>query len=232
MVISFLRGVELFQGISEAEDQTIFRLCSERRFPQGATLFSEGDPVNALYILREGLVKIVSISEGGRETILHILKPDEIVGAFVLVEEKRPFTAIAIEEVLVTVIPRENFLALLSSVPTIGLNFARLLSRRLKKAEKELADFSHSWSYHRLAKVLLQLGEKHGEEVSAGTLITLRLTHEDLANLIGTTRETVTTQVNKFERMGLLNRQDRHLIVNKPRLTEFLHSEEMRLGHL
>ena len=58
----------------------------------------------------------------------------------------------------------------------------------------------------------------------------MRLTHEDLANLIGTTRETVTTQINRFERMGLLSREDRQLILKKSRLTEFLDSEEMRLA--
>lgn len=228
----FLTAVELFQGVSEAETHRISGLCSERRYPQGATIFSEGDASDAVYILREGLVKLISLSEKGTETILHILKADEIFGELLLAEEKRPFTAIAIEDILITIIPRESFLALLSSVPTIGTNFARLLSRRLTKIQKGLAEFSHTWSYHRLAKVLLGLSEQHGEEVPAGTLIRLRLTHEDLANMIGTTRETVTTQLNKFERMGLLHREDRHLIVNKPRLTEFIHSEEMRFGHL
>ena len=100
MVISFLRGLELFRGISEPDSRKISSLCSERRFPQGATLFSEGDPSDALYILKEGLVEIISVSEKGKETILHILKPDDIVGAFLLVEEKRPFTAVAIEDVV------------------------------------------------------------------------------------------------------------------------------------
>jgi CRP-like cAMP-binding protein len=133
---------------------------------------------------------------------------------------------------VVTIIPRERLLELLGLVPTVALNFIKLLSQRVKKLGKELAEFSHSWSYHRLAKVLLELSEKYGEEVSTGILITLRLTHEDLANLIGTTRETVTTQINRFERMGLLSREDRHFIVNRSRLTEFIHSEEMRLSHL
>ena len=228
----FLTAVELFQGISEAEAQKISALSSERRYPQGATIFSEGDPSDTAYILREGLVKLISLSEKGTETILHILKPDEIFGELFLAEEKRPFTAIALQDVIVTVVPRESFLVLLSSVPTVGLNFARLLSRRLVKVGKALAEFSHTWSYHRLAKVLLGLAEKHGEEVPTGTLIKLRLTHEDLANMIGTTRETVTTQLNKFERMGLLDRQDRHLIVSRPRLTEFIHSEESRFSNL
>lgn len=226
----FLRGVELFQGVSQKEAERISSLCAERRYMKAATIFSEGDPSDALYIVKEGLVKLVSVSEKGTETILHILKADEVFGELFLAEGQRPFSAVAIEEVVLTVVPRESFLVLLTSVPTMSLNFARLLSKRVMKVEKGLARFSHSWSYHRLAKVLLDLADKHGEEMPAGTLIALRLTHEDLANLIGTTRETVTTQINRFERMGLLSREDRQLILKKSRLTEFLDSEEMRLG--
>ena len=228
----FAKGIELFRGVSQKEAERISSLCTERRYVKGATIFSEGDPSDALYIVKEGLVKLISVSEKGTETILHILKADEVFGELFLAEGQRPFAAVTIEDVVLTVIPRENFLILLTSVPTMSLNFARLLSKRVMKVEKGLAQFSHSWSYHRLAKVLLDLAEKHGEEVAAGTLITLRLTHEDLANLIGTTRETVTTQINRFERMGLLSREDRQLILKKSRLTEFLDSEEMRLGQL
>jgi len=226
----FVKGIELLQGVSQKEAERISSLYAERRCVKGATIFSEGDPSDALYIVKEGLIKLVSVSEKGTETILHILKADEVFGELFLAEGQRPFSAVAIEDVVLTVISRENFLILLASVPTVSINFARLLSKRVMKVEKGLAQFSHSWSYHRLAKVLLNLSEKHGEEVPAGTLITLRLTHEDLANLIGTTRETVTTQINRFERMGLLSREDRQLILKKSRLTEFLDSEEMRLG--
>lgn len=230
MPLHFLTAVELFQGISEPEAEKISNLCTEKRFPRGVTIFSQGDPSDSVFILKNGLVKLISISDKGAETILHILKPDEIFGELLLSEEKRAFTAIAIEDAVSTVVARERFLKLLSLVPTVALNFIRLLSRRLARVERLLAESSHTWSYHRLAKVLLQLSEKYGEEVPTGTLIKLRLTHEDLANLIGTTRETVTTQLSKFERMGLVNRQVRRLIVTRPRLTEFIHSEELRWG--
>ena len=177
-------------------------------------------------------MKLISHSEKGTETILHILKPPEIFGEFLLSEEKRPFAAIAIEDSLLTVISREHFLQLFTLVPTIALNFITLLSKRLARVQKVLAESGHTWSYHRLAKVLLQLSEKYGEEVPTGTLIKLRLTHEDLANLIGTTRETVTIQLKKFERMGLLTRHGRNLIATKPRLTEFIHSDELRFSSL
>lgn len=232
MPLHSLTAVELFQRISESQAQKISHLCTEKQFPRGATIFSQGDHSDSVYILKNGLVKLISLSETGRETILHILRPDDIFGELLLSEEKRLFTAMVIEDALVAVISRERFLELLSLAPPVALNFIRLLSKRLAKVEKGLAESSHTWSNHRLAKALLQLSEEYGEEVPTGTLIKLRLTHEDLANLIGTTRETVTTQLKKFTRMGLLNRQARRLIVTKPRLTKFIRSGELRLGKL
>jgi len=178
------------------------------------------------------MVRLISLSDQGRETILQILKPDEIFGELLLSEEKRAFTAIATEDSLVTIISQESFVELLSAIPTIALNFIRLLSKRLATAERGLAESSHTWSYHRLARVLLQLCEKYGEQVSAGTLINVHLTHEDLANLIGTSRETVTTQLNKFARMGLLKRECRRFIVARSKLVDFIRSEERRLKSL
>jgi CRP-like cAMP-binding protein len=109
----------------------------------------------------------------------------------------------------------------------VALNFVPLLSGRLMKVERELGDFSHTWSYNRLAKVLLQLSKEHGVETPQGTRIELRQAHEDLANLIGTTRETVTTQLNKFQCMGFLHRENRRLMVKRPRLIKFIRSEQM-----
>ena len=182
--------------------------------------------------MKKGMVRLISLSDQGKETILHILKPDEVFGELLLSEEKRAFTAIATEDSLVTIISQESFVALLSAVPTVALNFIRLLSNRLATVERGMAEFSHTWSYHRLARVLLQLSEKYGREVSSGTFISVRLTHEDLANLIGTSRETVTTQLSKFTRLGLLKREARHFIVAKSRLVDFIRSEELRLKDL
>jgi CRP-like cAMP-binding protein len=76
------------------------------------------------------------------------------------------------------------------------------------------------------------LSKKYGKEVPTGTLINVRLTHDDLANLIGTSRETVTTQLGKFTRMGLLKREGRRFIVTNANLTDFIRSEELRLRNL
>ncbi len=219
MPLTFPTAAELFHGTTDAEAQKIARLCNERRYPQGRTIFSKDDPADALYIVREGLVKLLSHSEKGTETILLLLKPDTIFGELLVSEARRAFTAVAATDAVVTVISRPAFLEILSAAPTVSRNFIRLLSERLAKAERTIAEFGHTWSYHRLAHVLLQLAEEHGEKTPAGTRITLRVTHEDLANLIGTTRETVTTRLGKFAKMGYLKREGRRLVLNVPKLS-------------
>jgi CRP/FNR family cyclic AMP-dependent transcriptional regulator len=221
----FLRAVELFQGISDEDALQIGRLFTERHYPRGATIFSLGASSDSMYVMREGVVRLSALSERGAETILHILKPDEIFGELLFSEEKRSFTAIADTDTIVTVIPRENFVESMRSVPSLAENFIRLLSRRLAKVEKEFAEFGHTWSYNRLAKVLLLLADEHGVDSPAGTRIPLRLTHEDLAKLIGTTRETVTTQINRFRKKGLVKREGHFFLVNRKGLKSFLRSE-------
>ncbi|MDA8179651.1 MAG: Crp/Fnr family transcriptional regulator [Deltaproteobacteria bacterium] len=222
--MSVTTAVELFQGISEDEARKVASLCSERKYRKGAAIFSKGDPCDALFILKSGKVRILSLSDKGTETIVHILKEGAIFGELLLSEEKRAFTAVAGTEALVTVLPKGSLVELLSSISTVSRNFIRLLSKRLAKVEVDFGDFGHTWSYNRLAKVLLRLCDEHGKETPAGIVIPLRLTHEDLANLIGTTRETVTTQMIRFRRKGLVKRQDRFIVVNKPRLEEFVRS--------
>lgn len=225
-------AVDLFKGVSDADVRQIARLCTERRYKRGATIFSEGDPSDTLLIVVEGLVQLVSVSSSGAETILRFLKPDQIFGELLFAEEKRAFDAVASTEALVTIIPRNNFRELLTRFPTVAQNFIRLLSKRLALVEQRFAGFGHTWSYHRLGKVLLQLSAEHGVETPAGTVIPLRLTHEDLAKLIGTTRETVTTQINKFKRIGLLKRKGPHFIVNRRLLVKFLDREEAQSEEL
>ena len=224
MPLSYNTTGELFQGISETEAQRVARLCVERKYRKGATIFSKGDPSNALFIVKSGKVRILSLSDKGTETIVHILKEGAIFGELLLSEEQRAFSAVAGTDALVTVLPKGSLVELLASILTLSKNFIRLLSKRLAKVEKEFGEFGHTWSYNRLAKILLQLCEEHGKETPKGILISLRLTHEDLANLIGTTRETVTTQMIRFRRKGLVSSQDRYLVVNKSRLEEFCRS--------
>ncbi len=230
MPLSILTAVDLFRGTSDADAQRIARLCAERRYPAGTAIFEKGDAGDSLYIVKEGLVRLLSLSEKGAETILHLFKPGDIFGELILSEERRAFSAVAATDVLVTVVSRKNFVDLIASVPAVAENFIRLLSKRLTKVEREFAEFGHTWSYHRLALVLLSLAREHGVATPKGTKIAVRLTHDDLAKLIGTTRETVTTQMNRLARKGMLRREGRTIVINDARLRKFVGHEDASRG--
>ncbi len=227
--ISPLAEAALLAGVPEGERRRVARLIGEKRYPAGSAIFVKGDPGAFVCFVKSGLVKLVGDSHGRRETLLHILKPGDIFGELLFSEESRPFTAVAGTDATVDTISRPDFLRLLSSHPAVALSFIRVLSRRLAGVEQAFADFGHTWSYHRLAKVLLRLADDHGVPASAGTRIPLALTHAELANMIGTTRETVTAQLIRFRGLGLLAREGRHLVVDRPRLADFIRAEELRV---
>jgi CRP/FNR family transcriptional regulator len=227
MALSVITETDLFQGIAQADLDGIVRLFTERKYPKGATIFERGDRGEALYVVREGLVKLASHSGRGTVTILHLLPPGAIFGEILLSEERRAFTALAETDALVSVLPKQGLVHLLSAIPAFSMNFIRLLSRRLAKVEMEFAGFGHTWSYHRLAKVLLKLGAELGVKTPKGISLPPRLTHEELADLIGTTRETVTTQLGRFRRMGLIRREGRVLLLNETGLRKLAQETDL-----
>jgi CRP/FNR family cyclic AMP-dependent transcriptional regulator len=225
MALSVNTTNDLFRGVEPADVERIIHLFADRRYPRGGTIFAKGDPGDALFIVKEGTVKLVSLSGRGTETILHILSPGAIFGEILFSEEKRAFTALAGKDSLVAALPKQALARLLSTVPAFSMNFIRLLSQKLAKVEREYAGFGHTWSYHRLAKILLQLADEHGVRTPGGTTLSIRLTHEELANLIGTTRETVTTQMGRFRRLGMIRHEGKRLQLDVPRLARFVRED-------
>ncbi len=223
MPLPFMTARDLFEGVPEAETRRIEGLFSERRYRPDGVLFHRGDEATALFLVRRGLVKLVAVSERGTESILHILRAGDVFGEPVVCGGRRPFSAIALTEAAAGILPRERFLALLSEVPAFSRAVLSMCAKRLLQVENGFAGTMHAWAWHRLARELLHLAADLGTEIPDGTLIPLHLTHDELSNLIGTSRETVTLQLRRFEEMGMIRRRGRHLVVNRPRLAEYVH---------
>lgn len=224
MALPFQSADDLFAGLTKEDARRVAARFATRRLPPESVLFPEGSESDTLFILREGFVKLSHVSEKGTETILHILREGELFGELILSGLPRPFTAVAITEVCVDVLSRNDLREILVEVPDFALGFVALLSRRMGRVEREFARLLTEWAYHRLARELLHLAGDLGEKTPLGTRIALRLTHEDLANLIGTSRETVTNQLRRFEEMGLLHREGRRIVVHPKRLRDYVRS--------
>ena len=217
---------ELRTGFSEAEVEMLHSLCIERRYLREASVFRQGDPPEGVCIQKKGLLKIVSVSDKGTEQILHILRPGDVFGELILIGKPRPFTAVALTDAAVSILPLANLQELLATSPVFTRNFLRLLSVRLYELEEAFPELVQAWPHHRLAKELLHLAQDLGDETAKGTRLTLHLTHELLSNLIGTSRETVTLLIHKFEKMGLVRREGRDLFLDRKRLADYLGLEE------
>ena len=219
---------ELWEGLSPGEREQIARVCPDRRFSKGSTIFAPGDAPDALYVLTSGLVTLSHLSEGGQESILRVFGPGDVFGELFLTVPVRPFLAKALTASVVTVIPGKTFVHLLSTIPRIGFNFTCVLSRHLAEMALDRAQASHKWSAERLALTLLKLATAHGVKEKAGTAITLPLTHQILADMIGTSRETVTRDLRRLKRQGVVSQRGRTLLIQPARLKALLSESSLR----
>lgn len=209
---------ELWDGLTAQERQAAARFCPERRFPRGHTIFAPGDAPEALYVLTSGLVTLSHVSEDGLESILRVFGPGDVFGELFLTVSARPFLATALTACVVTVIPGKTFLSLVSTIPKIGFNFICVLSRHLAEMALDRGQSSHTWAFQRLTLTLLKLATTHGMEEKAGTAIALPLTHQILADMIGTSRETVTRHLGHLKRRGIVSQQGRSFLIQQSRL--------------
>jgi len=157
-------------------------------------------------------VKILRVKEKGQEATICLLKPGKIFGEVQTIGGiPREKLVQALEPVFVCEIARENFLRFLDRCPTVAIRLLKTVGGRLRNIEAKFGDLVFHTAPARLAKLLLQLSETMGECDQGTIRLTVRLTHQNLANLIGTARETVSALLSQFQRQGLLRQDHRHI---------------------
>jgi CRP/FNR family cyclic AMP-dependent transcriptional regulator len=212
-----LRNVPLFRDFDQAELAEVAQLVSMRRYAKHQTIFREGDPGQNFYLILSGSVAIARVARDGRETILSILKERDFFGEMSIFDTSvRAASVRTLTEVEVGVIERDDFLALIDHSRRIGRLLVIALSERLRAANKLIAATTSQDIRSRLASVLLNLMQNFGEPVANGTRITLRLTNQEMANMIGTTRETVNRTLNRFWDERLIDMRTSHVVIVEP----------------
>ncbi len=186
-VADILRKVPLFGQLAPPDLERVVEISRERSYPRNSVILFEDDPGDALYVVAQGQVKVVLIGEDGREVILSVMGEGEFFGEMALVDdEPRSAHVIAMEDSTLLVIRREDFQGLLAQTPGIGLALLRELSRRLRRVDEKVGSLVLLDVNGRVAQLLLELADEAGSE-----RITRRLTHHTIAQMIGSSRETV-----------------------------------------
>jgi len=190
-----------FPVLDDIEKMILREAGSTVHYPKNHVVFSAGDLADRIFLIESGWVKIYRLSPDGRRvTVGSIRSPGEMMGlAETLWGGERTCFAGAINNVSMVIIRKNKFEEVLSRHPILGLKVAKLLGARMREAEAIIHEMVCWQAPGRLALMLLKMGERCGEESKSGIMLNLQLTHEELANMVGTSRQTVTSLLNTFK---------------------------------
>ena len=210
----FLKETSLFKGLYNEnleEVEQVARLeFAERRHP----IYRPEDLSNTIYIVRSGRVKISKVTEDGKEIILGLLKAGDIFGEMAIIQSgPRETFAEALEATTYYSIKLEDLYRIIRRKPTVSLRLARIIGKRRLEAEKTMESLLHKGVRRRLATQLLKLAKDYGVNDARGKLLRIKITHQDLANLIGSSRETVSLILGDLRREGVIRIDQRKIII-------------------
>jgi CRP-like cAMP-binding protein len=212
--LSYLSETEIFRDLTPEEMDWLMSTCTMATYTAGEVFYRPEEPRDLLFLLKQGRARIYTISPEGEEWEIATLTPGAVFGEMPLIgAEMHNNAAAAIEECTLCVMNRADLERILLDKPKVALRIVDMLGKQLKEAEARLEDIAFKTIPARLASLLLRLMEEHGPTIAG-------YAHQDLAEMIGTYRETTTQTLGNFKRQGLL-------AIGRKRL-EILNSDELR----
>jgi CRP/FNR family cyclic AMP-dependent transcriptional regulator len=209
-----LAGTPLFSALDPQGAEALRVSLQEIRVAKGQELFREGEPGDHLYVILEGKVKLGQGSPDGRESLMAVLGPGEMFGELSLFDPGlRTSTATALTEATVLALGNEQLMPLLEGRPEVAAALLQALARRLRRTNEAMADLVFSDVPGRVAKALMELGEKFGTLTPEGLLVTHDMTQEEIAQLVGASRETVNKALADFGHRGWIKLESRQVLI-------------------
>jgi len=204
----------LFAALDDEAQQALLAQMSSSRLERGDILFREGDQGDTLYVIGEGKVKLGRTSADGRENLIAILGPGEMFGELSLFDPgPRTMTATAVAETQLMGLGNDSLTMLLSGRPEVAKALLAALAARLRRTNEHLADLVFTDVPGRVAKALLDLANRFGRPVEDGIMVAHDLTQEELAQLVGASRETVNKALADFATRGWLKLEARAVLL-------------------
>jgi CRP-like cAMP-binding protein len=201
----FFKRCSLFEQLDSSELGELERVSRVRTFTRREAIYAPRDEADSVLLVALGRVKIYHLTADGKETVMGFIDVGEIFGELSAIDGvAREEFAEAMEATRVVAIPRRDFSRLLERRPELSLKLTRLIGLRRRQIERRLKSMLFQSHRERLLGLLVELGEKYGQTSECGTLLSIRLSHQELASIIGSTRETITLLLGAFQNEGIL----------------------------
>ena len=212
--VEFLTRVPIFANLSVEQLESLPDKLQPRRYQRGEVIFHEDDPADRMHIIVDGRVKISIASEDGRERDIALFQSGDCFGEMALLDgSNRSATATAMDATETMVLFRQDFLDFLGENPELAADVNTMLVQRLRNVNQMLGDMVFLDVPTRVAKQLLTLAETYGEETKAGDDIVVPMGQDELARLVGASRETVSRALNSYRRLGMLDTSHRRITI-------------------
>ena len=209
-----VRKAPLFTALDEAAAVSLRANMDSVKISKGSVLFAEGDEGDHLYVIVEGKLKLGTSSGDGRENLLSILGPGEMFGELSLFDPgPRTSTATAVTDAKLLSLGQEKLIPWLATNPNVSLQLLARLAQRLRRTNEAVGDLVFSDVPGRVAKALIDLGERFGKKTDEGLFVHHDLTQEELAQLVGASRETVNKALADFAGRGWLKLDGRAVLI-------------------
>jgi CRP-like cAMP-binding protein len=209
-----IRKAPLFTALDDAASASLLANMVSVKISKGSVLFAEGDGGDQLYVIAEGKLKLGTSSGDGRENLLSILGPGEMFGELSLFDPgPRTSTATAVTDVKLLSLGQEKLLPWLAENPKVALQLLARLAQRLRRTNEAVGDLVFSDVPGRVAKALIDLGERFGKKTEEGLFVHHDLTQEELAQLVGASRETVNKALADFAGRNWLKLDGRAVLI-------------------
>lgn len=220
--IDFLRSVHMFSSLRDEELHDISGKILIKEFLKNEVILREEDTNRFMYIVLVGSARVLQVTEDGKEIILAIHGTGDFFGEMSLIDGRTsPATVIATEDSLIALITRRDFFYLLTGQRKILNDFLQILCMRLRDSWKKIEILNYKNAKERLRTLLLLLAHNSEEKTPEGSIINLRLTHENIASMSGLSRETVTRILGKWQEQGeIVILQNRLIRLNKSFMTK------------
>jgi CRP/FNR family transcriptional regulator/CRP/FNR family cyclic AMP-dependent transcriptional regulator len=214
MDIRLFRKVPLFEVLKDEDLEAIARVTITRSYDKDQGIILAEEEGNALFIIASGQVKVSIVSENGREMILSLLGEGAVFGELSLLDGKpRSANVVATQDTALYMVRRADFLQLLYKVPQIAIGLLAELAARLRKTDRKIEGLALLDVTSRISETLLQLAEEQGSQTEFGVTLSARPTHQQLANMSGTTRETVSRVLKRLENQGYISTEGRSITI-------------------
>lgn len=220
-----LRSIEFFKNLSQEELRELSAYLQQETFGKRKVIFSEGETPDWFFIVMRGKVKVTKLSHEGKEIILEVISPGDIFGGVAVLRGfPYPANAIAMEDTVVIKISRRNLMRLVDRFPNLMFCIAMNLGDRMKSSHDSLKNIALERVEARIAALLLKLVDKVGVKSPDGFVIDMRLTKQDVADMVGTTVETSIRTFSKFKKQKLLTEAAGKIVIKNREGLEALSS--------